>query len=67
MKYMLLIYAGENAINESEREKCYKESTQLCHDLSAKDQFISANPLQPVSTNRFRPRRAFVCVKASGW
>lgn len=50
MKYLLLIYAGEKAISESEREQCYKDSTQLCHDLKATDQFISANPLQPVST-----------------
>jgi len=50
MKYLLLIYMGENAMSESEREQCYKDSTQLCHDLKATDQFISANPLQPVST-----------------
>jgi hypothetical protein len=50
MKYLLLIYMGENAMSESEREQCYKDSTQLCHDLKANDQFISANPLQPVAT-----------------
>jgi hypothetical protein len=50
MKYMLLIYLGENAITESERAACYEESTQLCHDLQSRDQFISANPLQPIST-----------------
>jgi len=50
MKYMLLIYAGETAITESERQRCYEESTRLCHDLAADGHFLSANPLQPVST-----------------
>ena len=50
MKYLLLIYMNENAMNEGEREQCYKDSTALAHDLHAKDQFISANPLQPVAT-----------------
>jgi hypothetical protein len=50
MKYMLLIYAGENAISDSEREHCYQESSQLCHDLSTKGKFVSASPLQPVAT-----------------
>ena len=50
MKYMLLIYHGENALNETEREHCYVESTQLCHDLKSKGQYLGASPLQPVST-----------------
>jgi hypothetical protein len=50
MKYMLLIYMGENAMNESERQDCYEESTQLCHELKAQGKFISASPLQPVAT-----------------
>jgi hypothetical protein len=50
MKYMLLIYAGDNAISEAERQHCYDESTQLCHELSARGQFVAANPLQPVTT-----------------
>jgi hypothetical protein len=50
MKYMLLIYSGETVINDSEREACYEESTQLCHRLQAKGQFISASPLQSVAT-----------------
>jgi hypothetical protein len=47
---MLLIYMGENAMNEVEREHCYKESTQLAQDLNSNGQYLSANPLQPVST-----------------
>ena len=49
MKYMLLIYMGENAMTDGEREQCYKDSTQLAHDLHGSGQFISANPLQPVT------------------
>jgi hypothetical protein len=50
MKYLLMIYMGENAMTDSEREHCYVESTQLCHDLQAKGQFLGANPLHPVTT-----------------
>jgi hypothetical protein len=50
MKYLLLIYMNEGAMNESEREQCYRDSTQLAGDLHAKGQFLGANPLQPVST-----------------
>jgi hypothetical protein len=41
---------GENAMTEAEREHCYAESTQLAHDLKANGQYLSANPLHPVST-----------------
>jgi len=50
MKYMLLIYMEENAMNSQEREQCYVDSTQLCHDLAAKGQFLGANPLQPIAS-----------------
>jgi hypothetical protein len=50
MKYLLLIYADENAWTDSERQACYEESTQLAHDLQAKGQFLSTSPLQPVAT-----------------
>ena len=49
MKYILLIYMNENAMSETEREQCYKDSTQLAHDLEANGQYLSANPLQPVA------------------
>ncbi|HZW80464.1 MAG TPA: YciI family protein [Candidatus Deferrimicrobiaceae bacterium] len=49
MKYMLLIYADEQAWTETERERCYGESTQLAHRLEAKGQFLAANPLQSVA------------------
>ena len=50
MKYMLLIYMAEDAMNQAEREACFGESTQLCHDLNARGQFLGANPLHPVAT-----------------
>jgi hypothetical protein len=50
MKYMLLIYADEQAWTETEREQCYGESTQLAHSLKASGQYLAASPLQPVST-----------------
>ena len=50
MKYILLIYQGENAVSEADREHCYAESTRLAHDLKAKGQYLGANPLHPVST-----------------
>jgi hypothetical protein len=49
MKYMLLIYMGENAMTEADREHCYVESTQLAHDLHNNGQYLAANPLHPVS------------------
>lgn len=50
MKYMLLIYAEEKTLADEAREKCYAESSQLCRELDARGQFVSANPLQPVVT-----------------
>jgi hypothetical protein len=50
MKYMLLIYQEENCLTPEERESCYRESTQLAHDLHARGQYVGASPLQPVAT-----------------
>ena len=50
MKYMLLIYAEERALDEAEREHCYVESTELAHQLAANGQFLAAAPLQPTAT-----------------
>lgn len=50
MKYMLLIYADESAWTESERKQCYAESVQLTQQLNAKDQYLDASPLHPIST-----------------
>lgn len=50
MKYMLLVYVNEQAMNDSERDRCYTDSVQLTHDLHAKGQYVAASPLQPVAT-----------------
>lgn len=50
MKYLLLIYADEQAWTEAERQHCYGESTELAHQLEAAGQFVAASPLQPVAT-----------------
>ena len=50
MKYMLLIYMEEDALNEAEREHCYVESTELAVELNASRQFLAASPLQPTAT-----------------
>lgn len=50
MKYMLLIYGKETAIDQDEWQACVEESTAVCHDLAAKGQFLGASPLHPVAT-----------------
>ena len=50
MKYMLLIYGDEKMLDDQEREKCYRESTQLAHELHAARQYIAASPLHPTPT-----------------
>jgi hypothetical protein len=35
MKYMMLIYIGEAAMSECEREDCYVNSAQLAQELHA--------------------------------
>ena len=50
MKYMLLIYLEEQALDDSVREHCYVESTELAHQLSADGKFLATSPLQPTST-----------------
>jgi hypothetical protein len=50
MKYMLLIYMTHDAMNDAERQACFKESVQLRQELHAAGQFLGANPLHPTST-----------------
>lgn len=50
MKYMLLIYLDEQAIDETERETCYVDSARLARELSEAGNYLAANPLQPVAT-----------------
>ena len=63
MKYMLLIYFGEQALSETERQACYAESTQLAQQLQASGQYLAANPLHPTSmatSVRVRDDKRFV-------
>ena len=50
MKYMLLIYGDEQALDEIEREECYRDSVQLAHQLDSAGQYLAAAPLHPTST-----------------
>lgn len=50
MKYMLLIYSDENAWSDGEREQCMADSTEICHELAAKGQYLGASPLQSIAT-----------------
>ena len=47
---MLLVYLDEQALNETEREQCYVESTELTHELNATGNYLAAAPLHPTST-----------------
>ena len=63
MKYMLLIYADENAWTDAERQDCFVESVQLTHDLNASGQYLGASPLQSVAlatSLRIRDGKRFV-------
>jgi hypothetical protein len=47
---MLLIYGTDEGWEAAGWEKCYRESTELAHDLNAKGQYLSASPLQNLAT-----------------
>jgi hypothetical protein len=46
---MLLIYLDEKALDEPDREQCYRESVQLAHEIDAAGQYLGAAPLHPTS------------------
>jgi len=50
MKYMLLVYMDEKAMNDDERARCYVESAQLARDLDRDGKYVAAGPLHSVST-----------------
>jgi hypothetical protein len=63
VKYLLLIYEEEKALDETERQRCYGESAQLAYQLDAAGQFLATAPLQPTSTAtsvRVRDGKQFV-------
>jgi hypothetical protein len=47
---MLLIYSDEQALGQTEREQCYRESSQLAHKINAAGRYLASAPLQPTST-----------------
>jgi hypothetical protein len=50
VRYMLLIYGDEHALDDREREQCYQDSAQLAHHLHAGGRYLDAAPLHPTST-----------------
>jgi hypothetical protein len=50
VKYLLLVYAAEDAYAPGERDACFQESLRLTHELKAKGQYLGASPLRSVST-----------------
>ncbi len=49
MKYMLLIYENEQALDDQIRDDCYDESIQLMHRIKEAGQFLATAPLQPTA------------------
>ena len=66
MKYMLLVHHDEEGFgtfSETKRQQMLDESVELTHQLHAKQQYISASPLQPAATAaivRVRDGKSFV-------
>lgn len=46
MRYMLLIYEDEQALEDETRDACYDESIQLVHRIKEAGQFVATAPLQ---------------------
>ncbi len=49
MKYLLLIYTDEASWTPAAREQCVADSTQLCHELHTRGQYLDASPLHPAA------------------
>jgi hypothetical protein len=50
MKYMLLIYLDEHALDDIQRQECYEESAHLAHQLKSSGQYLATAPLHPTAT-----------------
>lgn len=50
MKFLVLMYAEPDAWPPDEHQEALAESVDLCHELHDKRQYVSAAPLQPVTT-----------------
>jgi len=49
VRYLLLIYGDEQALDQAEREQCYRESAELAHEINSAGQYLAAAPLHPTS------------------
>lgn len=50
MKYMLLIYMDEQVLSDGERQNCYRESTEVAHQIASRGQYLAASPLYPTAS-----------------
>ena len=50
MRYMLLIYGSEQALDDGERQACYEESAALARRLDTTGRYVASAPLQPTAT-----------------
>lgn len=50
MKFLVLMYAEPDAWPPDEHLEALAESVELCHELHDSGQYVSAAPLQPVTT-----------------
>lgn len=66
MKYMLRIYGDENALSDAAREACYRQSSDLAHELAANGQYLGAAPLHPTATATSVRVRGGKCLLTDG-
>ena len=50
MKFLLLMYNREDAFTEQEMKLEQRNAVALAHEIHAKGQFVSGNPLYPIET-----------------
>jgi hypothetical protein len=50
MKYMLLIYGDEQALDDAKLQQCYADSAQVAHGLKTSGQYLAAAPLHTTKT-----------------
>lgn len=50
MKYIILMYAAEDAWPPAEHQVALEDSIELCHRLHAEGKYLSAAPLYPPAT-----------------
>ena len=61
--YLTSFLHTRQALDETEREQCYRESVQVAHEINLAGHYLAAAPLHPTSTAtsvRVREGRRFV-------